>query len=162
MNRNMSTFRVLFVCMGNICRSPAGEGVLLSQLADADLPFEVEVDSAGTIDFHTGKPADDRMRRAATARGIDLTSRARQVRGSDFDQFDLILAMDDDNFHDLEALRAGPDQRAELRRFCDFVDEFDDTEVPDPYYGSDAGFEHVLDLLQDGCAGIINHIKSSA
>ena len=155
-----SPYRILFVCMGNICRSPAGEGVLAHLIRDSELAVRVEIDSAGTIGFHTGKRADPRMRAAASARGIELSSRARQVSRADFNTFDLILAMDDDNRADLEALLGCGNTRAELRSFCDLCTEHDDAEVPDPYYGGDAGFEHVLDLLEDGCSTLIAELET--
>lgn len=146
--------------MGNICRSPAGEGVLEHLLRGDPLENLVEIDSAGTIDLHTGKRADPRMRAAAENRGIGLPSRARQVRRADLDQFDLILAMDDDNLADLRSIRGQRETRGELRRFCDLCSNHDDPEVPDPYYGGDEGFEHVLDLLHDGCSNLIAELHS--
>ena len=157
--RNSEPLRVLFVCMGNICRSPAGENVLrhLAEKHGADDLFEI--DSAGTIGFHTGNPPDSRMREAAARRGIAMTGRARQVRASDLDEFDLILTMDEENFADVTGLATrngeADDRRARIVRFCDFCERHDDTEVPDPYYGGDEGFERVLDLLEDGCLALI-------
>jgi protein-tyrosine phosphatase len=150
-----SPYRVLFVCLGNICRSPAGEGVLQHLLAEEGLHSEVSCDSAGTADWHTGKRADSRMRAAATARGIELASRARQVQRADFDEFDLILAMDRDNLAELESLRGNDTTRAELKLFCELCSEHEEKEVPDPYYGGEEGFELVLDILRDGCANLI-------
>ncbi len=141
--------------MGNICRSPAGEGVLTKLVAEAGLTDRITIDSAGTIGMHTGNRADARMRRAASARGYDLTSRARQVKSADLDAFDLVLAMDEDNRRDLLALARNPEQRAHIRAFCSFCTQNADTEVPDPYYGGPQGFEHVLDLLEDGCTGVL-------
>lgn len=151
-------FRCLFVCMGNICRSPAGEGVLRSLIEEKGLE-SVEVDSAGTIGFHSGSPADARMREAAAARGYQLTSRARQVQSGDLDRFDLVLVMDDDNYDDVIRLASTEEQRARVRRFCDFCRDHDETAVPDPYYGGADGFEKVLDLLEDGCRGVIEMIQ---
>lgn len=151
-------FRCLFVCMGNICRSPAGEGVLRALLEEEGLDF-VEVDSAGTIGYHSGNPADARMQEAAAARGYRLTSRARQVKPEDLDRFDLILAMDEDNYQDVLALATGEDQRKRVRRFCEFCRDHKTTAVPDPYYGGSDGFEKVLDLLEDGCRGVIETIQ---
>ncbi|MFH1498695.1 MAG: low molecular weight protein-tyrosine-phosphatase [Verrucomicrobiota bacterium] len=147
--------RILFVCMGNICRSPAGEGVLRAQVAAAGLAGRVEIDSAGTIGFHAGQPADRRMRTAAARRGYELTSRARQVTPADLTRFDLILTMDEDNRRGVLALARDEGQRARVRAFCEFCQTHADTEVPDPYYGGEQGFEHVLDLLEDGCAGVL-------
>ena len=155
-----SPFRVLFVCMGNICRSPAAEGVLADTLQKTDLARRVVIDSAGTGGWHAGNRADSRMRACASDLGYDLTSIARQVSLSDFDSFDLILAMDKENLADLRQLQSRNPGRAEVRLFCDFCSEHDETEVPDPYYGGDEGFEKVLDLIEDGCRGILEHIRT--
>lgn len=158
-SREMSqaeTYHILFVCMGNICRSPAGENVLRAAVEAAGIGDRFRIDSAGTISLHTGDPPDARMSRASAARGLPAEGRARQVKAADFDRFDLILAMDDDNLADLEAIASGGQgQRAHLQLFCDFCTRHDDHEVPDPYYGGADGFEKVLDLLDDGCAEII-------
>ncbi|MEZ5302462.1 MAG: low molecular weight protein-tyrosine-phosphatase [Verrucomicrobiales bacterium] len=151
------SFRVLFVCMGNICRSPAAEAVLRHLDGDSGA---VEIDSAGTIDFHTGKPSDARMRAAAARRGIPVDVRARQVKAADLARFDLILAMDHDNLADLRHLDADGAAGGKLRLFCEFCTRHPHTQVPDPYYGGDEGFELVLDLLEDGCANLLNQIRS--
>ena len=159
MSRKTGTPGVLFVCMGNICRSPTGEGVLRHLLASRGLTERVRVDSAGTIDYHEGKPADARMRRAAEKRGIELTSRARQVRGSDFDEFDLIVAMDRENFSDLRwFVEEDCTPRASVKLLSEFLPPGSGADVPDPYYGGDAGFEHVLDLVESACPAIIEHL----
>jgi protein-tyrosine phosphatase len=150
--------RVLFVCLGNICRSPTAEGVLRAKLEQAGLAAQVEVDSAGTSDWHVGKPADSRTRQAAQRRGYDLsTLRGRQVQVADFAEFDLILAMDEHNLQDLQQLQPA-DGKAELdlllRRYQLAVDE-----VPDPYYGGEYGFEQVLDLIEQACARLVSEIK---
>lgn len=152
--------RVLFVCMGNICRSPAAEGVFVHMLEEQGMDDAVEVDSAGTIGFHSGDPADSRMRAAAAKRGYDLTSRARQVSAQDFEEFDWILTMDDANYRDLEQLKPGVETRAKLKRFCDYC-SCDTREVPDPYYGGASGFERVLDLLEDGCAQLLHEVRKA-
>lgn len=150
--------RVLFVCLGNICRSPSAEGVFRQQLRDAGLEGRVEVDSAGTGPWHVGKPADSRATAAALQRGYDLSAlRGRQVSRADFERFDLILAMDHSNFADLKALQPA-NSRAELdlylRRY-----QLDEDEVPDPYYGGSDGFEHVLDLLEQAGAALVNEVR---
>jgi protein-tyrosine phosphatase len=150
--------RVLFVCLGNICRSPTAEGVLRHKLREAGLQARVEVDSAGTGDWHVGKAADLRTRQAAQQRGYDLSVlRGRQVQAADFNAFDLILAMDNSNLRDLQQLRPG-NATAELdlflRRYQLQLDE-----VPDPYYGGADGFEQVLDLIEQACEGLLREIK---
>lgn len=152
-------FRILFVCMGNICRSPAGEGVL-QHLIDAEgLGDRIGCDSAGTIGYHAGDPADRRMTAAAAQRGITLTSRARQVRREDLELFDLILTMDEENYYNVCSLARSGAETAKIRRFCEFCREHPDKEVPDPYYGGDRGFEHVLDLLEDGCRQVLEFAR---
>lgn len=145
--------RVLFVCLGNICRSPAAEGVFLHQLGEAQALDQFVVDSAGTGNWHVGKPADARMRAAASRRGIELPSRARQIEVADLSRFDHILTMDADNLRGVHALAANPSAQIEsLTRYCR---QHRATEVPDPYYGGPEAFEHVLDLLNDACAGLL-------
>lgn len=150
--------RVLFVCLGNICRSPTAEGVLRHKLREAGLEGRIEVDSAGTGDWHVGKAADIRTRQAAQQRGYDLSAlRGRQVQAADFHAFDLILAMDNSNLRDLQHLRPG-DALTELdlflRRYQLALDE-----VPDPYYGGEAGFAQVLDLLEQACDALVIELK---
>lgn len=152
--------RVLFVCLGNICRSPSAEGVFRQQLLDAGLEGQVEVDSAGTGPWHVGKPADSRASAAALQRGYDLSAlRGRQVSRADFERFDLILAMDHSNFADLKALQPA-NSRAELDLFLRRY-QLDEDEVPDPYYGGADGFEHVLDLLEQAGAALINEVRGT-
>jgi protein-tyrosine phosphatase len=154
--------RVLFVCMGNICRSPAGEGVMRALVTKAGLSSQVEIASAGTIGMHVGSLPDPRMRDAAARRGYELVSRARQFVAADFEAFDLILTMDDDNRRNVLALAATPELGARVRAFCDFCRQHDDETVPDPYYGGSRGFEHVLDLLEDGCEGLLAEITAKS
>ena len=149
------TVRVLMVCMGNICRSPTAHGVLEKKLADAGLAGRIEVDSAGTHDYHVGRPPDERAQQHAARRGVDLSAqRARQLKAQDFDDFDLVLVMDDANQHAARAL-CPPGQRHKLRRLTDFCTRHRASEVPDPYYGGAAGFEAVLDLVEDACDGVL-------
>lgn len=150
--------RVLFVCLGNICRSPTAEGVLRHQLQVAGLDKRVEVASAGTGDWHVGQPPDSRAQQAAAARGYDLSAlRGQQVCAEDFHEYDLILAMDHSNLNNLKRLQP-TDGKAELdlflRRYQAPVDE-----VPDPYYGGDDGFGEVLDLIEHGCRGVIGEVQ---
>lgn len=153
--------RVLFVCLGNICRSPTGEGVLRRLVAERGLEEQVEIDSAGVGSWHVGEPADARMREAASKRGYDLSSRARQVSEGDFNHYDLIVAMDRSNHGDLSALRPG-DAGAELRLFSDFLPAGSPEDVPDPYYGGPQGFDRVLDLIEEGAEAILDHLFSGA
>lgn len=145
--------RLLFVCLGNICRSPAGENVMNHLLAREGLAPQFEVDSAGTAGYHIGDPPDPRMTKAARARGIEMKGRARQVKPADFEEFDWIFAMDRSNHEDLRHVRQkARNPTARLVLFCEFCERHDEREVPDPYYGGHEGFEKVLDLLEDGCS----------
>jgi protein-tyrosine phosphatase len=150
--------RVLFVCLGNICRSPTAEGVLRHQLREAGLADRVEVASAGTGDWHVGKPPDKRTQLAARLRGYDLSGqRAQQASAADFSRYDLILAMDHSNLGNLKRLQPA-NAKAELdlflRRYDGAVEE-----VPDPYYGGEQGFERVLDLIERACKGLVIELK---
>jgi protein-tyrosine phosphatase len=152
--------QVLFVCLGNICRSPAAEGVFLHQLCRAGVQDEFVVDSAGTGDWHVGRPADPRMHAAAARRGVDLTSRARQIHPGDLVQFDHILTMDAANLTAVQALvrvaqRQGLETRAKVEPLVRYCRVSTAREVPDPYYGGPDGFEAVLDLLEDACDGLM-------
>ncbi|HEX2255044.1 MAG TPA: low molecular weight protein-tyrosine-phosphatase [Thermoanaerobaculia bacterium] len=154
-----TTRRVLFVCLGNICRSPTAEGILRAELERRGHHDRVEVDSAGTGGWHVGDAADPRMRRAASARGYDLTSRARQVTAEDFQRFDLIVAMDRQNLADLEQIAPPPaERRADLRLFSSFLPYGGPEDVPDPYYGGPDGFDHVIDLIEEAAAAIADHL----
>lgn len=151
--------KLLFVCMGNICRSPAAEGVMKHDLEQAGLTGEVMVDSAGTIDYHIGKLPDSRMRAAAEHRGLTLGHRARQVTAQDLKDFDLVLVMDHENLSEVMRLPGAREQQAKIKLFCEYCTEHDEKEVPDPYYGGAQGFEKVLDLLEDGCAEITRRLQ---
>ncbi len=156
----MATHRLLFVCLGNICRSPLAEGVFGHLAAEAGVADRFELDSAGTGSWHVGDPPDARARRAAAARGIDISGqRARQVGPADFDRFDLILAMDRSNAEVLWRLagRLGEDHAAKVRLFMEFAPETGVGEVPDPYYGGAAGFERVIDLIGEAAHGLLAH-----
>jgi protein-tyrosine phosphatase len=158
----MAEQRILFVCLGNICRSPAAEGVFLHLLARDGLEQQFVVDSAGTGGWHVGKPADRRMRAAAERRGIALPSRARQLERADLVSFDRILTMDDDNLRAVQALAregSGGAPQALVEPITRHCRRFDASEVPDPYYGGEAGFEYVLDLLEDACSGLLESLR---
>lgn len=155
-----SEFRLLFVCMGNICRSPAAEEVMNRLAGEAGLIGRLHVDSAGTGGWHAGEAPDPRMTAAAARRGYELSGRSRQVTASDFHRFDLIVCMDGQNLRDLQAFTPDGGHRASVRLFCEFCTQHDDEEVPDPYYGGDAGFQRVLDLVEDGCHGLLRHARA--
>ncbi|MFZ0408249.1 MAG: low molecular weight protein-tyrosine-phosphatase [Cyanobium sp.] len=150
--------RVLFVCLGNICRSPAAEGVFLHRLAEAGLEACFEVDSAGTGSWHLGQLADPRMRTAAGRRGIHLPSRARQLSPADLQQFDHILTMDAQNLAAVRALARRSHPRAAITPLLQYCRGLSPEEVPDPYYGGEAGFDEVLDLLEDACEGLLEEL----
>ncbi len=155
----MMTYRVLLVCMGNICRSPTAEGVLRQYIVNHGLGDKVEVDSAGTHGYHVGEAPDSRTQRAAKVRGYNLSQlRARKVAPQDLDYFDLILAMDKSNLDNLRRM-ASPEQRERLGLFMDYAKNFDDDEVPDPYYGLGHGFDLVLDMVEDASCGLIDHFR---
>ncbi len=154
------SLRVLFVCLGNICRSPTAEGVFLELLRRADLQDRIDVDSAGTGDWHVGELPDPRTRRTAARRGYRLDRRARQVRPEDLSRFDYVLAMDDANLRALR--RMAPRQGgAVVGKLLDFHPDpaVRGTDVPDPYYGGDDGFERVLDLCEVACEELLAHVR---
>lgn len=152
--------RVLFVCLGNICRSPTAEAVFRQLVARADTRLAIEIDSAGIGDWHIGEPPDRRAQAAARRRGVDMsTIRARQFVHEDFALFDLILAMDRQNLAELRR-RAPAQYRERVRLFLEFAPELETHDVPDPYYGGEAGFEQVLDLTEQAARGLLAHLAS--
>lgn len=155
----MRQVRVLFVCMGNICRSPTAEGVFRHLVAEAGLQEHILSDSAGTHDYHVDEPPDSRTQRAAVKRGYDLAAlRGRQVTRNDFDEFDYILAMDETNLRLLERL-CPPPHAHKLKLFLEFSGDPALREVPDPYYGGAEGFERVLDLAEQAARGLLEHLR---
>ena len=155
------TIKVLFVCLGNICRSPTAEAVFRSIVEKAGLGDVVEIDSCGTAGYHVGDPSDSRSQAAARQRGYDMSQlRGRQVQDSDFKTFDYILAMDNANLRDLE-VRCPECYQSKLGLFLTYAREYSETEVPDPYYGGKDGFSHVLDLVEGSSKGLIEELKKS-
>jgi protein-tyrosine phosphatase len=151
--------RILFVCMGNICRSPSAEGLFRHVLAQRAPDLTIEIDSAGTHDYHVGEPPDARALAAASRRGIDISQlRARSVAAEDFDRFDLILAMDDENVRELKT-RAHTTRHERIRLIMEYAPAAARRAVPDPYYGGEQGFEEVLDLLEEAAEGLIESLR---
>jgi protein-tyrosine phosphatase len=149
--------RILFVCMGNICRSPLAQGVFEDIARREGLEDEIFVDSAGTGNWHVGSPPDERAQRSASLRGLDLSAqRARQISRHDCETFDYILTMDEDNYRMVSSLCRGS---AVVRPFLDFATNSPEREVPDPYYGGPDGFEHVLDLVEEASDGLLEDIR---
>ena len=150
--------KVLFVCMGNICRSPTAHGVFQQMVEEQGLSQSIRVDSAGTHSYHVGNPPDARSQATAKQRGVDLsTLRARRFVSEDFIEFDYVLGMDADNLADMRAIRPD-DARARLQLMLEYATQFTQREVPDPYYGND-GFELVFDMIDDASRGLLRHIR---
>jgi protein-tyrosine phosphatase len=155
----VASTRILFVCLGNICRSPTAEAVLRDLVTREAPDLSVEIDSAGIGDWHIGEPPDQRALAAARRRGLDMSRlRARQIASEDFARFDFILAMDRANLSDLRR-RAPTQYRERVRLFLEFAPDAGVDEVPDPYYGGAAGFEEVLDLAEQAARGLLSHIR---
>jgi len=155
----MSSIKVVFVCMGNICRSPSAEGVFRHLVTRNQLDKQISIDSAGTHAYHIGEPPDRRAQRAALRRGVDLSQQvARRFEAADFDTFDYVLAMDNDNLEILSSLCPGSHEQ-KLSLFLDFAPQLDEDEVPDPFYGGERGFERVLDLIEAASEGLLADIR---
>ena len=154
-----SKYSVLFVCMGNICRSPTAHGVFRQRVIKQGLALQVAVDSAGTHNYHPDSPPDERSQVHAAKRGYDLSDlRARQIQDEDFERYDLILVMDWENLALVEDV-CPPTYLGKVRRLTEFCIQNDSPVVPDPYYGGSHGFDHVLDLIEDACEGLIKHVR---
>ncbi len=154
------TKNILFVCLGNICRSPAAEGIFRHLVEAQHLTDHFQIDSAGTYGGHRGELPDARMRHAAAARGYKLTHRSRQIRTDDFDKFDRIVVMDDSNYERVHRLAPSPQAVQKIFRMSDFCRRHPHADhIPDPYYEGSEGFEKVLDLLEDACEGLLEELK---
>ena len=155
----MEKKKILFVCMGNICRSPSAEAVFEGMVKNAGLANNFEIDSAGTIAYHAGERADKRMQAHAIMRDYNLTSISRKFNPhTDFDHFDMIIGMDEENISSLKQMARNTDDVEKLHLITDFRKEWDYPEIPDPYYGGEEGFELVLDLLEDSCEGLLDEL----
>jgi len=157
----MKKISILFVCLGNICRSPAAEAICIDLIKKKGLNDGFIVDSAGTGSWHIGKKADARMRISAERRGLNILSTARQINTKDFENFNYILAMDNSNFKNINDLknRNSSSDFSSIKKIQDFRSVFKDLEVPDPYFGGDEGFDHVLDILEDSVGGFLESIS---
>jgi protein-tyrosine phosphatase len=156
------TVRICFVCLGNICRSPTAEATMRRLIETAQLSGRIEIDSAGTGDWHVGQPPDRRARAAGRRRGIDVRGRARTVRAEDFDQFDYLIAMDRSNLQDLHRLAPHEEGRTKIALLRSFDPRSPrDAEVPDPYYGEGNGFETVLDICEAACAALLQRLREA-
>ncbi len=154
----MTPYKLLFVCLGNICRSPSAENIMNHLIEEAGLSDRIYCDSAGTSGYHVGDRPDRRMTAAATARGIKMLGRSRQLDRHDLEEFDLILAMDRSNYQGILALDPAGKFRHKVKMMCNFCTEHPDQEVPDPYYGGADGFDDVINLLMDACQGLLKQI----
>jgi protein-tyrosine phosphatase len=153
-------YKLLFVCLGNICRSPAAENIMNYLIEQEGLSNKILCDSAGTASYHIGSPPDSRMNTAAKKRGIPLQGTARQFTREDFDNFDLILAMDKANYQDILSLDTTVKYQEKVKLMCDYARYHPEKEVPDPYYGGREGFDRVIELLLDSCGSLLEDIKS--
>ena len=151
--------KVLFVCLGNICRSPAAHGVFQSLINKNGLKEQLSVDSAGTSNAHVGHKPDKRMKAAALKRGVELEMKARQFSRSDFEDFDQIVVMDQSNYEACKAIALKREHLEKLVLMSDFTPSFTQKDVPDPYYGEGDGFELVLDMVSEGCENLLNSLK---
>ena len=157
----MKIKKILFVCLGNICRSPAAQGIMESYIKDSGMENSIYVDSAGTIAYHTGEEADPRMKTCASNRGYELTHRARKFDpNKDFNDFDYIIVMDNDNYNDIKLLDKNDKYRNRIYKMAHFINKINVDAVPDPYYLAAEGFENVLDILEDGCSTLLEKVKN--
>ncbi len=157
----MNSTKILFVCLGNICRSPAAEAIMTKKIIDRGLEWDISVDSAGVMGYHTGEPADMRMKQHANLRGYEITSIARKFNpGRDFEEFDYIITMDDENYRDITSMDTEGKYKNKIYKMVEFCRTNKTDEVPDPYYEGREGFEKVLNILEDACEGLLEKIIS--
>lgn len=154
-------YQLLFVCLGNICRSPAAENIMNHLIAEAGLESQITCDSAGTSSYHIGSPPDRRMSATLKKRGLPVQGHARQFQRQDFETFDQILAMDEENYRHILSLDRSGQYHHKVTLMCDYACCHTHREVPDPYYGGDQGFEEVADLLLDACGGLLESVKTT-
>ncbi len=152
-------YKLLFVCLGNICRSPSAENIMNHLIKEAGLEAQIYCDSAGTSGYHVGEKPDRRMTMAANARGIEMKGRSRQFDRYDLEEFDLVLAMDRSNYQGIVALDTAGKYEHKVKMMCSYCREHSDQEVPDPYYGGADGFDYVIRLLMDACEGLLEEVK---
>lgn len=155
----MKEYKVLFVCLGNICRSPAAEGIFNALVKKEGLSNQIKIDSAGTSGYHCGDLPDSRMRQCGNKRGYKFDTLSRKFTGQDYNDFDIIIAMDDRNYHDILRLSPDLESRERVYRMTEFSQRFTHDHIPDPYYSGTDGFELVLDLLEDACEGLLDKLK---
>ena len=155
------TYKLLFVCLGNICRSPSAENIMNHLIEEAGLSTKIICDSAGTSGYHVGAAPDRRMSAAANKRGMVLEGKSRKLKPRDLQSFDLILAMDRENYRDILYLDREGKYEDKVKMMCGFASKKPDQEVPDPYYGGADGFDYVIDLLYDACAGLLDYVVNS-
>lgn len=160
MNSDSKVFKILFVCMGNICRSPAAENIMNEMIQKEGLGEVVKCDSAGTLNYHVGQSPDGRMRKAGIKRGYNFTGSARHIQPIDLLHFDLIIGMDSDNISYIESLDKEKIYNDNIKCFVEYCDKFEIDGVPDPYYGGGEGFNHVIDIVENGCANLLKEVKA--
>ena len=155
----MNSTKILFVCLGNICRSPAAEAIMIKKILDSDMEWDISVDSSGVMGYHTGETADMRMKQHANLRGYEITSIARKFNpGKDFKEFDYIITMDDENYRDITSMDTEGNYTSKIHKMMKFCKTNKTDEVPDPYYDGSEGFEKVLNILEDACNGLLEKI----